>query len=52
MRSLEEMASDENANIESDLEVEDYDSKDESSKEFEKFDENGNLEVVQDEVDL
>ena len=32
MRSLEEVASDENANSEIDLEVEDYDLEDESSK--------------------
>ena len=52
MRSLEEVASDESAISESDLEVEYYDAEDESSKELEEFDENRNLVVVQDEVDL
>ena len=47
------MASDECADRESDLEVEDYDSEGESSEEeLEEFDENGNLVVVRDEVDL
>ena len=49
---MRSMASDESANSESYLEVEDYDSEDESSEELEEFDENGNLVVVQDEVDL
>ena len=50
MRSLEEVASDESANSESDLEVEDYDLEDESSEELEELDENKNLVVVQNEV--
>ena len=52
MRSLEEVASYESANSESDLGVEDYDLEDESSKELEEFVENRNLVVVRDEVDL
>mgnify|MGYP003327657239 CR=1 FL=1 len=52
MRSLEEVASDESADSESDLEVEDCDLEGESSKELVEFDENGNLLVVRDEVDL
>ena len=53
MRIIEKVASDECANSESDLEVEDFDSEGESSEEeLEEFDENGNLVVVRDEVDL
>ena len=53
MRIIEKVASDESADSESDLEVEDFDSEGESSEEeLEEFDENGNLVVVRDEVDL
>ena len=53
MRIIEKVASDECADSESDLEVEDFDSEGESSEEeLEEFDENGNLVVVRDEVDL
>ena len=50
---IEKVASDECADSESDLEVEDFDSEGESSEEeLEEFDENGNLVVVRDKVDL
>ena len=53
MRIIEKVASDECADSESDLEVEDFDSEGESSEEeLEEFDENGNLVVVRDEVDI
>ena len=52
MGSLENVESDKSANNYSKSEVEVYDLENEHSEELEEFDEDGNLVVVQDEVDL
>ena len=52
MGSLENVESDKSANNDSKSEVEVYDLENEHSEELEEFDEDGNLVVVQDEVDL
>ena len=52
MGSLENVESDKSANNDSKSEVEVYDLENEHSEEFEEFDKDGNLVVVQDEVDL